>query len=109
MGPSNMGNPVHIPKMIQQKVHFIVNLKVSNTPKGDIVIILGDFNPKIGNNNNNGGETIMGHHALGTSRGNNGERLIEFCAVQTFLLVVPVSLIRTSIGVNHQMVKQGTK
>ena len=35
---------------------------LSNTPKSDIVIILGNFNAKIGNSNN-GMLTIMGRHS----------------------------------------------
>ena len=56
---------------------------LSNRPKDDIVVILVDFNAKIANHNN-GVQTIMGWHVLATSRSNNGERLIEFCAAQNF-------------------------
>ncbi|XP_043069922.1 craniofacial development protein 2-like [Drosophila bipectinata] len=52
--------------------------------KGDIKILMGDFNAKIGPNNN-GLETIMGRHGVGT-RSNNGDRLIDLC--QTFQLVI---------------------
>ncbi|XP_070138490.1 craniofacial development protein 2-like [Drosophila bipectinata] len=45
---------------------------------------MGDFNAKIGTNNN-GLETIMGRHGVGT-RSNNGDRLIDLC--QTFQLVI---------------------
>ena len=86
---------------------MIVTDRFSNTPKGDIVIILVDFNAKIANNNN-GVQAIIGRHVLRTSRSNNGERFIALH--KTFLLVVPVSLIRTYISMlgNHQMA-QGTK
>ncbi|XP_044573682.1 craniofacial development protein 2-like [Drosophila ananassae] len=52
--------------------------------RGDVKILMGDFNAKIGPNNN-GLETIMGKHGVG-SRSNNGDRLIDLC--QTFQLVI---------------------
>ncbi|KPU74548.1 uncharacterized protein Dana_GF28206 [Drosophila ananassae] len=52
--------------------------------RGDVKILMGDFNAKIGPNNN-GLETIMGKHGVG-SRSNIGDRLIDLC--QTFQLVI---------------------
>ncbi|XP_044573630.1 uncharacterized protein LOC123257756 [Drosophila ananassae] len=52
--------------------------------RGDVKILMGDFNAKIGPNNN-GLETIMGKHGVG-SHSNNGDRLIDLC--QTFQLVI---------------------
>ena len=49
-------------------------VKVSNH---DILIVLGDFNAKIGCDNT-GYERNMGKHGLGT-RNDNGERFLELC------------------------------
>ncbi|XP_043064700.1 craniofacial development protein 2-like [Drosophila ficusphila] len=43
--------------------------------RGDIKILMGDFNAKIGPNNT-GLEPVMGRHGVG-SRSNNGDRLID--------------------------------
>jgi len=56
--------------------------------KSDIVILMGDFNAKIGKNNN-GYSQIMGKQGCGV-KNNNGERLIDLC--QTFQLVIGGSL-----------------
>ena len=57
---------------------------VNKTPKGDLTLIIGDFNAKVGSNN--GAESIMGKHALGPTRNRNGERLVEFSANHNFFI-----------------------
>ncbi|XP_043069109.1 craniofacial development protein 2-like [Drosophila bipectinata] len=64
--------------------------------RGDIKILMGDFNAKIGPNNN-GLETIMGRHGVGT-RSNNGDRLIDLC--QTFQLVIGGTVFPTRKSIN---------
>ena len=49
---------------------------------GDIVIVMGDFNSKIGNNNQ-GYEDVMGKFGLG-ERNERGERMLEFCKHNNF-------------------------
>lgn len=56
-----------------------LNTVLSNIPKGDIKIIIGDLNAKVGNDNSNI-QSIMGNHGLGNARNNNGERLVDLCA-----------------------------
>nr|CAI5849927.1 unnamed protein product [Callosobruchus analis] len=45
--------------------------------KGDIIVMMGDLNAKVGNNNTNF-EDIMGRHGVGT-RNENGRLLVELC------------------------------
>ncbi|KPU77520.1 uncharacterized protein Dana_GF27258 [Drosophila ananassae] len=51
--------------------------------RGDIKILMGDFNAKVGPNNT--GLESTGRHGIGT-RSDNGDRLIDLC--QTFQLVI---------------------
>ncbi|XP_018406354.1 PREDICTED: uncharacterized protein LOC108782558 [Cyphomyrmex costatus] len=70
-----------------EKDYFYNQLQstIASAHKRDIKLIMGDFNGKIGNNNNNLDE-IMGRHGLGKACNNNGERLIDLCiANQLFI------------------------
>lgn len=51
---------------------------ICSVPGGDIKIIIGDMNAKVGSDNANI-ESVMGREGLGTTRNDNGERLIDFC------------------------------
>ena len=61
---------------------------IETIPKHDMLLIMGDMNAKIGNNNT-GHEDVMGNHALGVMN-NNGEHLIDLCEINK--LVVTGSL-----------------
>ena len=50
---------------------------IDKTPKGDVVMVIGDFNAKVGKYNGGGGNTIGGH-GLG-EQNDAGERLVDFC------------------------------
>ncbi|XP_073815949.1 uncharacterized protein [Musca autumnalis] len=52
---------------------------INSLPKGDIKLIIGDFNAKVGCNNSNL-STVMGTQGLGDIRNENGDRLVDFCA-----------------------------
>ena len=51
--------------------------EVSKIPQHDMLLITGDLNAKVGNNNS-GREDTMRQHGCGTIN-DNGERLVEFC------------------------------
>lgn len=57
---------------------------VNELNKGEIVIMMGDFNAQIGGDNG-GVEHIMGRHALGR-RTDNGDRFIELCQQQEYVI-----------------------
>ena len=57
-----------------RKLESVIQRKYSTK---DILLLIGDMNAKIGNNND-GYERIMGTHGLGIMN-NNGERFADFC------------------------------
>lgn len=71
---------------VEEKQQFYEQLNriVNNLPKGDIIIIMGDMNAKIGSDNSNL-EDIMGKHGLGEMN-SNGELLTNFCAHNNFVI-----------------------
>lgn len=58
---------------------------VQSAPKRDILIILGDFNARVGKDNG-GYEQVMGRHAVDEARNNNGDRLIQFCQINDLVI-----------------------
>lgn len=57
----------------------LLETTMCSIPGGDIKILIGDFNAKVGNNNSNL-KSVMGTHGLGTVRNDNGDRLVDLCA-----------------------------
>ena len=51
--------------------------EVKSAPQHDMMIVMGDYNAKVGDDNR-GNERAMGVHGCGT-RNENGERLLDFC------------------------------
>lgn len=58
--------------------------EIEKVPKHDITVIMGDFNAKVGENND-GVERIMGKHGCGVLN-ENGEYLIEFCGINNLVI-----------------------
>ena len=55
----------------------LLSATLNKLPRGDIQILMGDLNAKVGSDNTNR-ETIMGKHGTGTAN-DNGERFAELC------------------------------
>ncbi|XP_052097284.1 craniofacial development protein 2-like [Mytilus californianus] len=61
-----------------------LNQMIVDTPKHDVLTIIGDFNAKVGSTNT-GSEEVMGKHGLGEIN-NNGERLVEMCIMNNLII-----------------------
>lgn len=57
---------------------------IEEVKKSDIVILMGDLNAKVGNDNR-GYENIMGKHGLGTSN-DNGELFMDTCVAYKLVI-----------------------
>ena len=53
-------------------------------PKHDLLVVMGDFNTKIGNDNK-GYEDILGKSGVGVLN-DNGQRLIDFCQLNDLVI-----------------------
>ena len=76
----------HNEKEDAEKEQFYQELQetVGGCNKNDIIIIMGDLNAKVGNDNT-GYERTMGRHGIGTQN-DNGERLCEFCQLNGLVI-----------------------
>ncbi|CAF4049065.1 unnamed protein product [Rotaria sp. Silwood2] len=65
---------------------FYSNLEdaIGKTPKKDILILTGDWNAKVGNDNT-GWEAVMGRYGYGT-RNERGEHLLEFATLHNLFI-----------------------
>ena len=70
----------------EEKESFYYQLQTvyDRTPRRDVIVVIGNFNAKIGNNNT-GMETVMGQHGLG-SMNENGEILADFCTCNDIVI-----------------------
>ncbi|VDP30540.1 unnamed protein product [Schistosoma margrebowiei] len=57
---------------------------IEKCPTKDLIILMGDFNAKVGTDNT-GYEDIMGRHGLG-ERNENGERFLNLCAFNKLVI-----------------------
>ena len=76
----------HNERDVEEKNSFYQELQdvLDSCNRNDILIVLGDFNAKVGDNNN-GYERTMGIHGLGIQN-DNGERLCEFCQLNGLVI-----------------------
>ncbi len=57
---------------------------LASTPPTDMVIVLGDFNTRVGTDTDTR-HTVLGPHGVGNVNG-NGQRLLDFCATNSLLI-----------------------
>ena len=76
----------------------LLQATLSAAPQRDMIIILGDFNARVGADSHQG-KTIIGPHGLGEQNG-NGKRLFDFCTANQLLV--------TNIWFQHKPLHQAT-
>ena len=59
---------------------------IENTPRHDLVFVIGDMNAKVGRGLD-GEEGIIGLHGIDCDRNDNGERFTSFCAINNLAVV----------------------
>ena len=62
---------------VKEEFYNSLNREIRNTPKHDMLLVIGDFNAKVGQDRH-GFEVAMGHEGIG-DRNENGSRLLECC------------------------------
>ena len=61
-----------------------LNAVYGSTPRGDIVIVMGDLNAKVGVGNS-GVEYVVGRHGVVVRNGNGG-RFVDFCGTHHLVI-----------------------
>ena len=54
-------------------------------PRGDMRLLIGDFNAQVGNNHE-AWHGVTGKHSLHTQENNNGKRLLDFCCLNEYVI-----------------------
>ena len=72
--------------MDEEKDEFYNQLQdtVSSCNRNDMIVVVGDWNAKVGNNNTNRKE-LIGKFGIGIMN-DNGERLCDFCNANGFII-----------------------
>ena len=71
---------------VEDKDNFYEQLQtvVDSVHKHDILLVMGNLNAKVGEDND-GYENIIGSHGVG-ERNDNGERLVDFCGLNNLVV-----------------------
>jgi len=74
-------NPNGCKQAIEETDAFYAKLQqtVDKVPKGDMLLILGDFNARVGKQQNQTSKNVIGPHAVDKIN-ENGKQLIDFCS-----------------------------
>ena len=69
---------------VKETFYSQLDQTLAKIPKQDMVVLMGDFNAKVGSSNDNA-EHVMGKHGLGT-RNENSELLIDVCSSHNLVI-----------------------
>ncbi|CAF4311483.1 unnamed protein product [Rotaria sp. Silwood2] len=58
---------------------------IDHTNKGDIILIMGDFNARVGVEQSSSAHSVVGKHAV-DKQNQNGRRLVDFCLFNGFVI-----------------------
>jgi len=74
------------PVDVKDDFYSLLSSTLNNVRRGDILIVMGDLNAKVGEDNS-GYELFMGREGVANSRRNdNGDRFVEFCATNQLVI-----------------------
>jgi hypothetical protein len=69
---------------VKDEFYSLLSSALNNVRRGDILIVMGDLNARVGSDNT-GYELFMGKHGVGT-RNDNGERFVDLCATNQLVI-----------------------
>ncbi|CAF4952644.1 unnamed protein product [Rotaria sp. Silwood1] len=58
---------------------------IKKVPKSDMLLIIGDFNARVGQEQHRTNSNVVGPHAVDTIN-DNGERLVDFCSINNLII-----------------------
>jgi exonuclease III len=58
---------------------------INQVPKCDMLLIIGDFNARVGQEQHRTSRNVVGPHAVDTIN-DNGERLVDFCSINNLII-----------------------
>ena len=96
--PTNPTNPTSEACVPSDSFYDNLQATLSSAPQKDMIIIMGDFNARVGSDSNQW-KAVIGPHGLGVSN-ENGKRLLDFCSAN--------QLIVTNTWFQHKPLHQAT-
>ena len=68
-----------------ENFYNILQQKIDNIPKKSTIILIGDFNARVGTNHAESMPEVVGKYTLGETN-ERGPRLLQFCSVNKYVL-----------------------
>ena len=97
--PINPSNGLKTDIEACDKFYKTLQAIIDKTQKNDMVVIMGDFNARVGVEQTNTTEGTLGKHAI-DKQNQNGRRLVDFCLFNNFII--------TTTFFPHKAIHQGT-
>ncbi|CAM4847414.1 unnamed protein product, partial [Rotaria magnacalcarata] len=83
--PVNPSNGLKADIEARDEFYKALQSTIDNTNKGDIILIMGDFNARIGVEQASSAQSVVGKHAI-DKQNQNSRRLVDFCLFNGFVI-----------------------